>query len=116
MLYEEVYVEQPKEFVNPEYHDHVYKLKKELHGLKQAPRAWYEILANYLLNRGYKCGGADKTMFVKNTTQHLLIAQVHGDGIAFASTLMQLTNEFITSIRTKFKMSVVGELIVFIGL
>ncbi|GKF95165.1 retrovirus-related pol polyprotein from transposon TNT 1-94, partial [Tanacetum coccineum] len=38
-LKEEVYVSQPKEFVDQEYPSHVYKLKKALYGLKQAPRA-----------------------------------------------------------------------------
>jgi len=41
---EEVYVEQPPEFVNPTHPDFVFKLDKTLYGLKQAPRAWYERL------------------------------------------------------------------------
>ncbi|GAU51065.1 hypothetical protein TSUD_411780 [Trifolium subterraneum] len=49
-LNEEVYVEQPKGFVNPDLPDHVYKLKKALYGLKQAPRAWYERLTEFLVN------------------------------------------------------------------
>jgi len=43
-LHEEVYVEQPKGFVEPNFPDHVYKMKKALYGLKQAPGAWYERL------------------------------------------------------------------------
>ncbi|KAA0053951.1 flocculation protein FLO11-like [Cucumis melo var. makuwa] len=38
-LSEEVYVAQPKGFVDLMHHDHVYKLQKALYGLKQAPRA-----------------------------------------------------------------------------
>jgi hypothetical protein len=39
---EEVYVEQPPNFKDEEYPNHVYKLHKALYELKQAPRAWYE--------------------------------------------------------------------------
>nr|GEX41473.1 integrase, catalytic region, zinc finger, CCHC-type, peptidase aspartic, catalytic [Tanacetum cinerariifolium] len=39
-LKEEVYVSQPDSFVDPEFPNHVYRLKKALYGLKQAPRAW----------------------------------------------------------------------------
>ncbi|GJX80860.1 retrotransposon protein, putative, ty1-copia subclass [Tanacetum coccineum] len=38
-LKEEVYVSQPEGFVDQDNPSHVYKLKKALHGLKQAPRA-----------------------------------------------------------------------------
>ena len=39
MLQEEVYVEQPKGFVDPHRPDDVHKLKRALYGLKQASRA-----------------------------------------------------------------------------
>nr|GEX58992.1 retrovirus-related Pol polyprotein from transposon TNT 1-94 [Tanacetum cinerariifolium] len=38
-LWEEVYVSQPNELVDPDNPNHVYMLKKALYGLKQAPRA-----------------------------------------------------------------------------
>ena len=37
MLQEEVYVEQPKGFVDPHRPNDVYKLERALYGLKQAP-------------------------------------------------------------------------------
>nr|GEV43867.1 retrovirus-related Pol polyprotein from transposon TNT 1-94 [Tanacetum cinerariifolium] len=48
-LKEDVYVCQPKGFINVDHPSHVYKLKKALYGLKRAPRSNYvfEILKNY---------------------------------------------------------------------
>ncbi|KAA0064035.1 gag-pol polyprotein [Cucumis melo var. makuwa] len=48
LLLEEVYVSQPKDFVDSEHLKHVYKLNKSLYGLKQAPRTWYDRLTVYL--------------------------------------------------------------------
>nr|GEU75029.1 retrovirus-related Pol polyprotein from transposon TNT 1-94 [Tanacetum cinerariifolium] len=41
---EEVYVAQPSTFIDLEKPNHVYKLKKALNGLKQAPKAWPDIM------------------------------------------------------------------------
>ena len=44
MLQEEVYVEQPKGFIDPHRPDDVEKLTRALYGLNQAPWAWYDRL------------------------------------------------------------------------
>nr|GEW06910.1 retrovirus-related Pol polyprotein from transposon TNT 1-94 [Tanacetum cinerariifolium] len=44
-LKEEVYVSQPEGFVDPDHQTHVYRLKKALYMLKQAPWAWYDTLS-----------------------------------------------------------------------
>jgi hypothetical protein len=56
---EEVYVEQPPGFEDSEYPNHVYKLSKALYGIKQAPRAWYECLRDFLITNGFKVGKVD---------------------------------------------------------
>nr|GEV72271.1 retrovirus-related Pol polyprotein from transposon TNT 1-94 [Tanacetum cinerariifolium] len=49
-LQEEVYVSQLDGFVDPDNPNHVYKLKKSLCGLKQAPHAWYDMLSSFLVS------------------------------------------------------------------
>ena len=44
LLKEDVYVAQPKGFIDPHFLDHVLYLKKALYGLKRGPRAWYDRL------------------------------------------------------------------------
>ena len=63
MLQEEVYVEQPKDFVNPHRPDDVYKLKRAMYGFKQAPRAGYYRLTAYLIEHRFK-RGSDRTSVV----------------------------------------------------
>nr|GEX38164.1 ribonuclease H-like domain-containing protein [Tanacetum cinerariifolium] len=53
---EEVYVCQPPGFEDLDYPDKVYKVVKALYGLHQAPKAWYETLAIYLLENGFQRG------------------------------------------------------------
>nr|GEY15420.1 hypothetical protein [Tanacetum cinerariifolium] len=55
-LREEVYVSQLDGFVDPDNPNHVYKLKKSLYGLKQASRAWYNMLSLFLLSQDFSKG------------------------------------------------------------
>nr|GEY18182.1 retrovirus-related Pol polyprotein from transposon TNT 1-94 [Tanacetum cinerariifolium] len=52
-LKEEVYVAQPDGFVDPDHPEKVYRLKKALYELKQAPRAWYDELSKFLTSNGF---------------------------------------------------------------
>nr|GFB44230.1 Gag-Pol polyprotein [Tanacetum cinerariifolium] len=52
-LKEEVYVAQPDRFVDPDHPDKVYRLRKDLYGLKQASRASYDKLLNFLISKGF---------------------------------------------------------------
>nr|GEY37107.1 putative ribonuclease H-like domain-containing protein [Tanacetum cinerariifolium] len=62
---EEVYVCQTLGFEDPDHPNKVYKVFKALYGLHQAPRAWYETLANYPLENGFQRGKIDQTLFIK---------------------------------------------------
>ena len=107
---------QPKGFEDPHFPDHVLRLKKALYGLKQAPSAWYDRLTHYLLNRGFKRGYADRTLFVKNDEAYLLVAQVYVDDIVFRATIDDWAIEFSEEMKKLFEMSMVRELTFFLGL
>jgi len=115
-LHEEVYVEQPKGFIDPSFPNHVYKLKKALDGLKQAPRAWYERLAEFLVNQGCRKGRTCKTLFVKEEKGRLMIAQIYVDDIVFGGMSDQMVQHFVHQMQSEFEMSLVGELTYFLGL
>nr|GEV28406.1 putative ribonuclease H-like domain-containing protein [Tanacetum cinerariifolium] len=113
---EEVYVYQPPGFEEPDYPDKVYKVVKSLYGLHQAPRAWYETLANYLLENGFQKGKIDQTLFIKNQKGDILLVQVYVDDISFGSTNKELCKAFEKLMKDKFQMSSMGELTFFLGL
>nr|GEZ33976.1 Gag-Pol polyprotein [Tanacetum cinerariifolium] len=52
-LKEEVYVAQPEGFVDPDHPKKVYRLRKALYRLKQAPRAWYNELSKFLTSKSF---------------------------------------------------------------
>jgi hypothetical protein len=83
---EEVYVAQPPSFEDDTKLDHVYKLKKALYDLKQAPRAWYERLMDFLLSKGFMMGMVDTTLFTKKIGKDLFVLQIYVDDIIFGST------------------------------
>nr|GEU64706.1 retrovirus-related Pol polyprotein from transposon TNT 1-94 [Tanacetum cinerariifolium] len=66
-LREEVYVRQPDGFVDQDNLNHVYKLKKTIYELKQAPRAWYDMLSSFLISQDFSKGLVDPTLFIRRT-------------------------------------------------
>nr|GEU58223.1 hypothetical protein [Tanacetum cinerariifolium] len=113
---EEVYVCQPPRFEDPYFPDKIYKVKKALYELHQAPRAWYETLSTYLLDNRFHEGKIDKILFIRRYKDDILLVQVYVDDIIFGSTKKELCNAFAKMMHKKFQMSSMGELKFFLGL
>nr|GFB40910.1 putative ribonuclease H-like domain-containing protein [Tanacetum cinerariifolium] len=113
---EEVYVCQPLWFEDPDHPDKVYKVVKALYGLHQAPRAWYETLANYLLENDFQRGKIDQTLFIKKQKRDILLVQIYVDDIIFGATNKDFRKSFEKLMKDKFQMSSMGELTLFLGL
>ena len=115
-LDEEVHVEQPPGFEDPELLDFVYFLFKAIYGLKQAPRKWYDTLSEFLIENGFVRGVIDKTLFSKKHKNDMILVQVYVDDIIFGSTNDNLCKRFAKLMQSRYEMSMMGELKFFLGL
>jgi len=65
-IIDDIYMSQPQAFVNSHFLDYVCKLHKALYDLKQAPRAWYNALKDFLVTYGFINSIFDTPLFVNN--------------------------------------------------
>nr|GEV67840.1 retrovirus-related Pol polyprotein from transposon TNT 1-94 [Tanacetum cinerariifolium] len=81
-LKEEVYVAQPDGFVDPDHPEKVYRIRKALYRLKQAPRAWYDELSKFLTTKGFTKGlqihQSPRGIFINQAKYALEILHKHG--------------------------------------
>ena len=109
-LEEEVYIEKPDGFQLSNKGDYVCKLNKELYGLKQDQRAWYERLDSYLQLQNFKRGSVDCNLYCRIVGDNMIIVEVYIDDIIFGSDNEEISKEFSKRMQLEFKMSLLGEL------
>jgi hypothetical protein len=88
----------------------VFKLRKALCGLKQAPTAWYGRLRGFLFERGFETGKVDQPLFLLRQSRGILIVQVYVDDIVFGGSSNSLVAMFAEDMSREFEMSMMGEL------
>nr|GEV29038.1 copia protein [Tanacetum cinerariifolium] len=101
---EKVYVAQPPRFIDFTKPNYVYRLKKELYGLKQATKAWYDRLKAFLIKHDYFMGMVDNTLFTKKKDSSLIIVQIYVDDIIFGSTCQEICGDFAKIMHDEFEM------------
>nr|GEV84144.1 retrovirus-related Pol polyprotein from transposon TNT 1-94 [Tanacetum cinerariifolium] len=115
-LKEDVYVCQPEGFIDVDHPSHVYKLKNAMYGLKKAPRAWYDELSTFLVQNHFFKGTIDPTLFIRRFHDDILLVQVYVDDIIFGSTHPRYIQLFFDLMKSRFEMSLMGEMTFFLGL
>nr|GEU75328.1 hypothetical protein [Tanacetum cinerariifolium] len=81
-----IFIAQPDGFVDPDNPNHVYKLKKAFYGLKQASRAWYDMLSSFLISQDFSKGSVDPILFICRNDNELLLVQIYIDDIIFVAS------------------------------
>lgn len=80
-LKEEVYMQQPPNYVDPVHPHYVCKLQKSLYGFKQAPRAWFERFTFHLLHLGFTTSVTDSSLFIFQSANTIIYLLLYVDDI-----------------------------------
>ena len=115
---EEVYLEQPKEFVKhgSDGEKLVCRLNKSIYGLKHAANSWYKELANFLLRQGFTRSRNDHCLFARSEAEDHTFILVWVDDIIVASRSMTVVSDVKKALEATFHMEDRGSLHWFLGL
>jgi hypothetical protein len=110
-----VYIEQPQGFEVEYRRTHVYRLKKYLYELKQAPRDWYGRIDSFLTSLGFTKSKVDSNLYVKVMNDEPVIFLLYVDDL-----LLTGEENVITYCKKKlgveFEMKYLGLMHYFLGL
>lgn len=94
----------------------VYRLKKGLHGLRQAGRLWYQCLAEVLEGAGYKCLISDTSIYVWERKGIKVIIPVFVDDVTIMTKSTALTNNVKALLKSHFKVRDLGPISFLLGI
>ncbi|KAE8729558.1 hypothetical protein F3Y22_tig00003507pilonHSYRG00010 [Hibiscus syriacus] len=114
-LEEEIYMSQPKGFIEADKKNLVCRLKKSLYGLKQAPRQWYKKFDSFMGNSGFTRCQADHYCYIKKFNNNFIILLLYVDDMlvilgmmikrdTMSGTLMLSQAEYINKVLSRFNM------------
>jgi hypothetical protein len=115
-LQEEVYVNQPPGFMNPNQPGKVPKLRKAVYGLKQAPRAWNAKLDQELVKLGFCRSEKEHAVYKRGSGGSLLLLGVYVDDLIIRGPDKSKIAEFKEQMSKTFSMSDLGLLSYYLGM
>jgi histone deacetylase 1/2 len=115
-LSEQVYCQQPIGFVDADHPDHVCLLSRSLYGLKQAPRAWYQRIAAFLHQLGFRSTRSDASLFVYRHGTDTAYLLLYVDDIILTACTDGLLRQLTDRLRAEFALKDLGPLHYFLGI
>jgi hypothetical protein len=115
-LEEEVFMEQPKGFEDPNFPNHVCRLHKSIYGLKQAPRAWFMRLSQALLDLGFSSSAVDTSLFLFHQNSVHVFVLIYVDDILVSSNSPSAVSGLIEHLQRDFAVKDLGALSYFLGI
>lgn len=107
-LEEEVYMKQPKGFVDPNFPNHLCLLRKAIYGLKQALRAWYMRLSNFLYSLlvFFVLWAPRSSLFIQHSYSQTLYVLIYVYDIVITGSHAGAIRGLIASLATEFAIKV----------
>ena len=115
-LSNEVYIQQPPDFVDHNHPSHVCKLCKAIYGLKQAPRAWYTELKGFLLSYGFLNSFSDASLFIYHKHGVTLYFLLYVDDLIVTGNNNASLMNFLQALATRFSVKDLGDLHYFLSI
>ncbi|CAL1400246.1 unnamed protein product [Linum trigynum] len=115
-LTDDVFMQQPPGFVDPDRPDHVCHLQKSLYGLKQAPRAWFHCLRRALKAYGFHGSKTDTSLFILCRGSLRLHVLIYVDDILITGNQPYALQALILYLNKKFAVRDLGRLSYFLGI
>jgi hypothetical protein len=109
-----VYMKQPQGFDDGT--GRVWRLKKSVYGLRNAPKQWYEALSGHLRHIGFRVSESDPGLFVKSVGDRVVFLVVHVDDMLIASATLAEAEEVIRGLGQRFQVKNLGNASTFLGL
>ena len=110
-LSEEIYLKQPKGFVEQGKENLVYRLKRSIYGLKQSPRCWNHMLDSQLKEMGFEQTASDPCLYVHaNSEREMFVVAVNVNDIILGGKNESILHQVEQELSKKFNMKDVGSL------
>jgi len=94
----------------------VLRLKKALHCLKQAPRAWNDRIHTYFVENKYEQCPIEHTLYIKKRGGRIMLIALYVDDLMFMGNDAELIKNFKRTMEKEFKMTNLGHMRYFLGL
>ena len=95
----------------------MFKLKKSLYGIKQAPRDWYKTLNAFLINTlKLKRSDFDHCLYYSFSDSNIQLLLVYVDDLLIACSSVDLLKHVSRSIAKEFKVSSMGGFDTYLGI
>ena len=105
---EELYMQQPPGFEQPNNVPLVCKLQKSLYGLKQAGRNWNKLIDNWMKQYGFIQSHADPCLYTLQTTIRYLAIAIYVDDLISIDNSTELRKNFVKKMSETFKLIDLG--------